>query len=188
VSILHYVYDVRFFGADAAPVLLGLAVVANRFVGLTDLDRGRLLLLRITLPLAAILVSLNMPSLLNFAILDRNISTLEFATLGAYLAYVYFFLLRHASYYVAVAGLTVLARLFGPTPSQTVHFTDRSLRWIILWLERLIPRTSTEWGVVGLAAAFAFLILGFAISLLKRPMEAVPVSAGPPTEEHFKVT
>jgi hypothetical protein len=46
-------------------------------------------------------------------------------------------------------------------------------------LERLVPDTLAEWGMISIAAAFVLLGIGAVISLTRRPaVEGVPVDEG----------
>lgn len=182
LGILHYVYhDIDYYGADAAPVLLGLALVINRVMPGPIASRRDLLVLRVLLPLAAIFVSLNNPAPLRFTLGPGwEITPPMLAFAGAYLTYVYCFLLPYALYFLAAGAVAGLLWIFGPTVSQVLNGIRATGRWSWDQGQKLIPSTIQEWGLLAVAAAFGFLAIGFAISLKKAPDDSGPAPAPVP--------
>jgi hypothetical protein len=174
VGILHYVYDVRFYGAHAAPVLLGLTLVLNRYSPTRLVPRTDLLALRIGLPAMAVLVSIKTPFSLAFELGNEylTLTPLHLAVTGAFLTYVYCFLLPHALTALAAGAAAVAVYVFGPSRQQVVDAVRATWTATTDTGRRVIPKTLTDWGILGLVASFAFLALGFWISLRKRPAPA----------------
>lgn len=174
LGILHYVYDTRFYGANAAPLLLGLTLVFARLTPSPFMGRRDLLAIRVLLPLSAVLVSLNNPHLLGFTVgWDVSLTPLRLALCGAYLVCIYSFFLAYAWPLLGAGAVVVLFWTFGPAIEQVVHWARLAWTWCLAWGQRLIPKTSTAWGVLAVIAAFAFLVLGFALSLTKSVAEPV---------------
>jgi len=84
---------------------------------------------------------------------------------GAYLVYVYLYLLPRAIWYVGAAVLVVAAALFGPSWAQTEALATASWRWTWASALRLVPRTPLQWAAAAISAAFALLGLGAWVSL-----------------------
>jgi hypothetical protein len=169
VGILHYVYDVAFYGAMAGPVLLGLTLILNRVQPSTVIPRKDLLALRILLPVAAVFVSMNNPQPLRFSLGTNALlqfTPLSLASGAAYLIYVYCFFLPHALMLIGVAAVCMVVAVFGPAPRTLWR------GWVRVW-DWTVPRTLFQWGVIGLAASFAFLGLGAWVSLKKTPATSV---------------
>jgi hypothetical protein len=170
MGMLHWVYRVNFVPSDASPVLLGLALAANRaapagFLGLRDAR-----LLRMALPAMAVMASLvGHDQAAPLFLLGRGgrfeITPLVLAFSGALLAYVYLFLLHLTPQILALAAVSAAIVLFGPTWGQVTSKTGDGFRWSIDLIGRTIPRTAAGWGVVAVSAAFAFLGIGAILSL-----------------------
>jgi hypothetical protein len=177
LGILHYVYDTSFYGAHAAPFLLGLTLILNRVRPTGLIPRKDLLALRLLLPLAAVLVSANNPW--NFALPGvawprLAISPLGLALAGAYLVYVYCFLWRHARLFLASGAVAAVTCVVGPSRRQIGDARSTAWNWTSTIADRVIPKTLADWGILGLVASFAFLGIGFWVSLRKRPTDAPP--------------
>ena len=169
LGILHFVYDVRFYGAHAAPVLLGLAVVLNRYSPTSFVPRKDLLALRVLLPAMAVVVSANNPFTfpLDLTYPRVTLTPLNLAVAGAFLTYVYSFLLPHAALALAAGAAAAAVYVFGPSRHQVVQVVRAAWATSEEAGRRLVPKTLADWGVIGLVASFAFLAIGFWISLRK---------------------
>ncbi len=121
LSILHYVYDVPFYGAMAAPLLLALAMALNRAQPTRLFSRRDIVVVRTLLPLAALFVSANTPAALTL-ILDHNghliLTTLRLTLIATYLEFIYFFACSYWIPGVVVGILIALAAAYGPTLDQ----------------------------------------------------------------------
>jgi hypothetical protein len=170
LGILHFVYNTTFYGAHAAPMLLGLALIASRVPARVFSGPKDLLTIRLLLPAAAILVSLNNPSALHFSLWEGMVVTPRILSIaGAYLAYVYCFMLPWAVPMLGAGALLGLLHIFGPSASDAASWASRGFSWLRQGLMWLIPQTIRAWGIVGVVAAFVFLAIGGWISLKKRP-------------------
>jgi hypothetical protein len=174
VGILHYVYGAEYFGAMAAPLLLGLAILLKRATASSIGTRQQLLAVRVLLPLAAVIVSLNNPHVLMFSlhpISSITVTPTHLATAGAYLTYIYCFLMPLAGWFLAIGGLLATAFFFGPSFDTIEQVIWRCWTWIVDFTNWIIPKTLTAWGIVSVLASFFFLLLGAAVSLAKpRPV------------------
>lgn len=175
LGILHYVYDVPFFGADAAPLLLGFTLLLNRMAPARLMPRADVTVLRLLLPLAAIGVSLNNPEPLCLALGNAGhfLLTPERITLAAaYLTYICCFLPSYWLVMLAAGAAWVVALTYGPTLTQMQSTVRRSWNWSTQTLWDVLPKTSNQWGAAAVAASFAFLALGAAVSLRRPPPKA----------------
>lgn len=184
VGILHYVYEVDFYGAHAAPVLLGLTLVLNRYTPTALLPRKDLLVLRLLLPMAAVLVSAGsrwefpLDGLYPGLVLTPR----SLAVAGAFLTYVYCFLLPYAAVLIPAGAVAAAAYVFGPSRQQVLDVVRAMWTASTDAVRRVVPKTMADWGVVGLVASFAFLGLGFWISLRKSRGGMAPGSSEPDTD------
>ena len=175
--MLHWVYDARLHAAYVAPLLMGAAVVLGAAVPTRLLKAPDLAVLRLGLPALGVALSFDAPASLRLAPLGegaRVVVTPLFVSLSlAYVVYVSLYLARYALRLVAVAAAAGLAYALGPTPAQVAAAGQQWAAWVIeavaAVVVRLVPKTSTGWGVLGVGAAFAFLGLGAAVSLRKTP-------------------
>ena len=174
VGILHYVYDVDYFGAMAAPALLGLAIILKRATSPSLDTRRQLAVLRALLPAAAVMVSLNNPHLLTFSLhpISSIVVTPTLLTAAAaYLTYVYSFLMPMAPWFIGGGVLFALNYLFGPSVDTVQRVSWNGWNRLLAATDWMVPKTLTQWGVVSVLASFFFLILGAAISLARhRPL------------------
>jgi hypothetical protein len=179
IAILHYVYNRPYVGADAAPVLIGLALVLNRYSPNSLIPRSDLLGLRLLLPLAAVLVSTNNPFVfpIGSGYPRLTITPLNLSMAAAFVTYVYCFLLPHAALFLGVGAGIAAVYVLGPSREQVMSAGRSAGQWSAAAAHRLVPRTTAHWGVLGLVASFAFLLLGFWVSLRKRPGELSPQSS-----------
>ena len=173
-GILHYVYDVRFYGAEAAPLLLGLAFLLEGVDPSKLMPRKDLLALRLLLPAAAVGVSLNNPAALCFGLSRHGAILFTPARLAggaAYMSYVLFFVRPYVMYFAAAGVAMIPVVIYGPTAQQILVALGK------LWdrtgsaADRVTPKTGADWGTASIAAAFAFLGLGAAVSLRRRRIE-----------------
>jgi hypothetical protein len=174
VGMLHYVYDVPFFGADAAPLLLGFTLLLNRMVPTRLMPRRDVTILRLLLPLGAILVSLNNPQPLCMALGRAGQIALtpeRFTLAAAYLTYICCFFPTHWLVMMGVGIGCVMAAIYGPTPMQMQSAAQRGWGWGNQALANLLPKTIGQWGAIAVGASFTFLALGAAVSLRRPPVK-----------------
>jgi len=169
LGVLHYVYQVRYFGADAAPILLGLAIVMGRVSATRLLPRQDLLVVRLMLPAAAIFVSLNNPFVLCGSMWHVALTPTRLAAVAAYLTYVYCFFAPYATTFLIAGATAVALMLWGPSVQQSTHAASWTYNRFADFGRRLIPTTAMQWGIIAITAAFGFLGLGARLSLRKQP-------------------
>jgi hypothetical protein len=171
LSIAHYVFNIGFYGAEVAPLLLGLTLVLNKSEPTSLMPRKDLLALKVVLPLAAIFVSLGNPPALCSTIgrhLVFSITTTKLAGAGTYLTYVFCFAPGYFLQWLVVGGVTVFAWSFAPTFDQTTDVLTRGWNWSSDLTGRLMPKTAMKWGGYFIASAFALLGVGAAVSVVRR--------------------
>jgi hypothetical protein len=175
VGMMQWVYKVPFHPAELSPVLLGLAVALAAPEAARLLGPANLRTLRLALPAAAVLLALVpfegaraeavLPSFAAGRGGRVQVSPLLLAMAGAYLAYVYLYLLPRAVWFVSAAVVVAAAGLFGPTWAQTEETAASLWRWALAHALRLVPRTPLQWAATAISAAFALLGLGAWVSL-----------------------
>jgi hypothetical protein len=171
VSIMHYVYGVTYYGAEAAPILLALAFVLSHARPSTLVPRKDIAVLRFLLPLAAIMVSFNDPRALCFGLGKGSafwITPSRLSGVAAYLTYVHFYAGAYAIHFLIAGAATMLFYILGPTVDQMNQTVTRWWSWWADAAMRIVPQSAMQWGITSIAAAFAFLGLGAAVSLGKR--------------------
>ena len=175
--LLHWVYDARLHAAYLTPVLMGAAVLLGAAVPTNWLGAGPLAAMRLGLPALGVLLALDAPAGLRLAPLGggaRLVLTPLIVSIGlAAVVYISLFLARYALQLLAVGVAAVLAYALGPTPGQVAAAGQQWSAWVIEAVAgavlRVLPKTTTGWGITAVGAAFAFLGLGAAISLRKTP-------------------
>ena len=172
LGMLHYVYDVPFYGAMAAPALLVLAMVLNRAVPDAIKSRRDIVVLHVLLPLAAIFISASSPTELT---LFRDptghltMTTLRVAMILAYLEFMYSFV-REYWIFSTIAGMVCLLIVaYGPTTDQIGNSAHGFWYWFTPIIWDVIPTTQFGWGTLSVILAFIFLGMGAAVSL-RRPV------------------
>jgi hypothetical protein len=175
VGMIQWVYKVPFHPAELSPVLLGLAVVLAAPEAARLLSPPNLRTLRLALPAFAVLLTLvpfggersgdALPSFAAGRGGRLELSPALLAVAGAYLVYVYLYLLPRALWFVSGAAVVAAAALFGPTWAQTEALVSTSWRWTTTSALRLVPRTALQWAVTAISAAFALLGVGAWVSL-----------------------
>ena len=75
---------------------------------------------------------------------------------------------------IARPDTLVVSDVFGPTWQQIGNTSAKSVDWGANTAQRLVPKTAADWGVIGLIASFAFLLLGFWVSLTRPAPAAQP--------------
>ncbi|HEX3357260.1 MAG TPA: hypothetical protein VHS31_09840, partial [Tepidisphaeraceae bacterium] len=123
------------------------------------------------LPIVAMMVSLNNPLPLCFNLGSNAaiaITPTRLAIAGAYLTYVFCFLRSYAIIFVVIGAAAVPAWMFGPTIDQITNAFAKGWNIIVNLIGHLIPQTALDWGITAIAAAFAFLGIGAAVSLTHR--------------------
>jgi hypothetical protein len=156
-------------------------VVMKRMGATSLMPRLDLLMIRAILPAMAVVVSANNPAALCFS-LGRSpllsVTPERIAIVAAYLSYIYLFLIPWAFFFLTAGALALVAYIFGPTPGQIAGTASKGWNNTTALLWKLTPKTSADWGMISVAAAFAFLAIGAAVSLRRT---APPEQGGEPT-------
>jgi hypothetical protein len=164
-----WVFKLPFYAACYAPVLLGLAVVA----GMTRDYLGRVVATNLEWSFAAVAVMLAMGASPDLTIAGSHhhwaaLTALRVTLLAAGAVNLHGLIaLRHPLFAVTLTVMAVGA-LLGPT----LHIILANVRamYAILrdLLQRLIPRTAPQWGVVTVGGAFVLLAIGAIVSLFTK--------------------
>ncbi len=125
LGMLHWVYGVRFYTGDTAPVLLGLAVCLALVRPMHPERRAWVNIVRVSLLLLSVGTSFWDPAPLNIRITARFFLT-PFALTAAvaYLVFIYCYLRRYATFFVSVGAMSAVMYLFGPTLQAMVTVID----------------------------------------------------------------
>jgi hypothetical protein len=159
-----WVYSVPFTWAYGGPVMLGLAVVAG--MGWL-LNRSAALRLQAALVILGIWMSASFPSSIVLHFDGVLVSPLRLALAGG-MVIVMVTLWRENRFLCLVVGsLGALAVVLGPSlPVMWANLVSAS-HLLMAWCIRITPRTTLEWGIWAVGAAFATLGAGAAMSYLK---------------------
>ncbi len=173
LSMLHWVYRVSFAAGDVSPLLIGLAVAAPR---LPRVLRELAPFIRVFAPAFAVVIALNDPPVVHGYLFGQLPLAPWLLTLAAaYLTWIYCFVPARALRWVARGAAVALLAAYAP---QVYAASMASWRWTCDLIIRLIPRTALEWGLLAVGGAFAFLMLGAALSLAKEADVASDAPAG----------
>jgi hypothetical protein len=168
LSLAHWVYKVVFHPADLAPLLLGMAVL----VGHCDhhvTSLGWRMRMQLILPFVAVAMSaIKFPAEMVFPLGPIQVSPLRVALAGATIVYLDGLWLHRHILFAWAAGMSAGGLFLGHSVKNindnSVQMAQRSADA----LDRLIPKTLFDWGVVSIMAAFLLLGLGALISLTRR--------------------
>ncbi|HEY2589081.1 MAG TPA: hypothetical protein VGI81_25280 [Tepidisphaeraceae bacterium] len=174
LSLLHWVYRVPFVAGDLSPLLIGAAFVLGRSA---HASRGDIRLIRMLMPLAAVILSAEHAPAWRLPLAARFDLTPTLLVMGmAYVTIVYCFFFARALRLLVGAVAVALLVLFGPTLDQIVAGVVWTWERGMVAFRWLADRSAIEWGLTAMGAAFAFLALGAGISLRKEPVTE-PVAA-----------
>lgn len=164
----NFVFDVRWYNANIASLLLGLAVAVARmnWSPATAVFRRQC---QFVLPVAALLLAANSsPNALTF---HSGVMLNPLRLTGAACVFVW----AHAAWMFAAPFFAVLAvgAVLGGLVSANWMLIRTHLReaiaWMIITVDRIWPRTRAHWGIVAMTLSFVSLAIGAAISLRRRP-------------------
>jgi hypothetical protein len=167
LSLSHWVYKSLFHPADLAPLLLGAAVA----IGRADQHVASLtwrMRMQMTLPFVAVALSaIKFPPEMVFYP-SHPMSPLRVALLGAMLVYLdAAWMHRHVLFGLA-AGVCASAMFLGHNVVSINNNSVQMANQSADALDRLMPKTLWDWGVVSVGAAFVLLALGALISLMRK--------------------
>ena len=182
LCLANWVYKVTFHPMNFTPLLLGVALMighCDRHV-VTLAWRMRM---QLALPVVAIALSaIKFPRDMVFLLMGSDFSPLRMTLLVAALVYLDgLYLHRHVLFACSAAVCLMAAWMghsVGAINDRSVHLAKTSGNAF----DRLIPKTLTEWGMVSIGAAFVLLMIGAAVSLMRKPV-AAEVELTPPRED-----
>lgn len=184
LGLNHTVFHVPFFGADLAPLLLGLAVAVGRMRPTKFVPASQFKAIQVGLILVALSMSRADSVLMQWHVFGHDLAPSKVVLVGAYLTLGYCFWLQYLHYLVG-AGLAVgLVYGFGPSVDTMQKASSTGYSRITDLIKNLIPSTSKGWGILAVVASFILLGAGAALSVLKpKPKEGEPVE--PKESEHL---
>ncbi len=167
LCLANWVHKVTFHPSNLSPLLLGLAVWVGRYDWHVSTLAWRMRM-QLVLPFTAVmLAAIKFPPELLFEVMGVWVSPLRLAALGATLAYIDgWFLHRHA-YFAAAAILCLVGAGLGVSVKDMNRNTLDFMRFWLVGISRLVPKTASQWGVVSVVGAFVLLAMGAGLSLLK---------------------
>ncbi len=167
-----WVYDSGFYAANAAPVLLGLALAAPRW-----LNRYEAHAARVALPVAAVLLSMApRPLGMDGAwMTEATFTPLRLAVLATILVYLWHAWEFRKPWVAAAVGLAGTIFALYHVPTKTWQEMARIITLVGDWCLSLLPRTVVHWGIVTLVTAFGLLGIGLIVSLRRRTPIVAPI-------------
>jgi hypothetical protein len=168
LSLAHWVYKVIFHPLDLAPLLLGMAVA----IGHCDRHVASLawrMRMQLALPFVAVAMSaIKFPPSMVFALGPVQISPLRIALAGATVVYLDGLWLHRHVLFAWAAGMSTAGLFMGHSVRAINDNSMQMAQKSADAVDRLIPKTLFDWGVVSIAAAFVLLGLGALISFTRR--------------------
>lgn len=167
LCLANWVHKVTFHPSNLSPLLLGLAVWVGRYDWHVSTLAWRMRM-QLVLPFTAVmLAAIKFPPELLFEVMGVWVSPLRLAALGATLVYIDgWFLHRHA-YFAAASLLCFVGAGLGVSVKDMNRNTLEFIRFWLVGIARLVPKTASQWGVVSVVGAFILLAMGAGLSLLK---------------------
>lgn len=156
-----WVYSIHFTPAFITPLLIGLAISAN----FLEPHLQRYLIARIQLFLigASILLSTAHNDLLFSLGLGPTLSPLRLTLLTSVLLFLYFIHHHDNLTFLWTALICLFAAILGPT----LPIMWQNLIAISTSSRRLVPKTTTEWGILSVTSSFLLLAIGALFSVKK---------------------
>jgi hypothetical protein len=164
----NWVYNVRWYTANLAPVLLGLAVALGmaQSVGLTYRRRMRA---QVALPLGAIGISLAFPSALVMGPEHlAPLTPLRLVLLAAAAVYALGLAQFRQTCFGILSLFCLLLAALGSSVASIVENIMLFNRTVVTSTRSVVPKRTIHWGVVSVAFAFVLLGAGLVLSLKKR--------------------
>ena len=162
----NWVYKLDFYPANVAPLFVGLAFAAGHLATRGPSYRRRVRG-QLVLPALAVLMSVNFPDELVYAMTGPDWSPLRLVLLAAALVYADGWFVHRNGAFAYAAGLCMLGFGMGPSVADMDRTASAAAERSQSLADRLTPRTPQQWGVVSVVASFMLLGLGFLVSLLK---------------------
>jgi hypothetical protein len=171
VCTSNWVYNVRWYTANLAPVLLGLAVALASLEGNVMRFRKRMRA-EMALPMAAIVISAPFPTALVWGPEDvAPMTPLRLVLLAAALVYVHGFARFRQVAFAWLSGSCLLLASLGASVSAILDNIMIFNRTAMSLTKSLAPRRTVHWGVVSVGVAFMLLAGGMVLSMKKGDVE-----------------
>ena len=180
LSLSHWVYKSLFHPADLSPLLLGAAVAIGHCGDRHVASLAWRMRMQLVLPFVAVaFAAIKFPEALVFDVGSYSISPLRITLWAATIVYLdALWLHRHVLFACAAAGCFAMSFMGHSVKRINDNSLDVATRSAGA-LERLVPDTLAEWGMISIAAAFVLLGIGALISLTRRPaVEGAAVDEG----------
>lgn len=162
----NWVYKSEWLFTNLAPPLLGLAVALGTYDRHVRSLSFRLRM-HLAIPILAIALSLFTPRVLDFHVGPLALAPLRLVLAGAAVVYAHAWWFHRHLYFAAAASICVALGSIGSDVMAIIDRLTQMLRQTRETSERLIPETTTQWGVVALCFSFVLLAIGALISLRK---------------------
>ena len=167
----NWVYNVRWYTANLAPVLLGLAVALASLQGNVMRFRKRMRA-EVMLPMAAIVISAPFPTALVWGPEDvAPMTPLRLVLLASALVYVHGFVRFRQVAFAWMSGACLLLASLGSSVSAIIDNIMIFNRTAMGLTKSLAPRRTVHWGVVSVVVSFMLLAIGMVLSMKKGEVE-----------------
>jgi hypothetical protein len=167
----NWVYNVRWYTANLAPVLLGLAVALASLQGNVMRFRKRMRA-EVMLPMAAIVISAPFPTALVWGPEDvAPITPLRLVLFTSALVYVHGLVRFRQTAFAWMSGACLLLASLGSSVSAMLDNIMIFNRTAMSFTRSLAPRRTVHWGVVSVVVAFMLLAVGMVLSMKKGEVE-----------------
>lgn len=158
----QWVYDLRYWGANLAPMLaLGAFVLLP-----AAMSRPAGFLCAV----AAVFASMSHDHTLRLDCLGRPISPVDLTALAVYLVIAWTLARSLFLWFCGAGAIAALLAVFGPSLATIKLWIESGLERTVAVADSLRPKTLTHWGVVGVVMSFVFLVIGAVISLRREPV------------------
>jgi hypothetical protein len=161
------VYALEFHAANIAPLLLGGAVVLNRWRG--TISRQLLVSCQTILAGVAVLISMSFPMELMMQVASHAVSPLRLSLLGSCGVLVVAFFSSWQLMAAQIATGALIAAAMGNSPAEMQQNALVMLKVMYAAVKRMIPQTQMQWGIIAVVSSFVMLGIGAAVSLRKHP-------------------
>ena len=163
----NWVYNVRWYTANLAPVLLGLAVALGSLEG-TVLRYRKRMRAELALPMAAIVISAPFPSALAIAPGQlAELTPLRLALLASALVYVHGWARFQQAVFAWMGTSCLLLAGLGSSVGAIIESVMIFNRAAADVGSALTPKRTVHWGVLSVAFSFVLLLAGLALSMKK---------------------
>ena len=162
----NWIYNVRWYPSNVSPLILGLAVAIGGYDAHVA-TLGKRMKAHFVLPILALFLSGQFPSLLVFHLGPIGLSPLRCTLAGAMLVYACGYLLHRHLVFAWAACMCFGVAGVGMSIQQIMDNLNLGAQQTYGLSKRLWPRTMTHWGIVSMVASFALLIVGALVSLRK---------------------